>query len=172
METSNRERILSFFLESPTKQFQMREICRLSKISFPSVRAYLLSLEKEGIIRKGSGNVFSYFIANRENKEFKILKVNHWRIQIEESGILNELGLLYPDCIILFGSCARGEDTEKSDLDLFVQAKQSAISLEKFEKTLKRKINLLFEPDLKKLQKELKNNLANGIVLDGYLKFF
>jgi len=172
MEKSNREKILSFFLESPTRQFQMREICRLSKISFPSVRAYLICLEKEGLVSRGSGNVFPYFIANRENKEFKILKINHWRIKIEESGLLDELRRIYPDCIALFGSCARGEDTEKSDLDIFVQSKQRDIPLEKFEKILKRKINVLFEPDLRKLPKELRNNLANGIILDGYLKFF
>lgn len=172
IEPANKEKILYLFFQNPTKQFQMREISRLSQIGLPSVRAYLISLEKSGLVSKGAGNVFPYFIANRESREFKIMKSNYWRMQIEESGLLDGLRNLYPDCMILFGSCARGEDTEKSDLDIFVQAKPSKIQLEKFEKIIKRKISLLFEPDLKKLPKELKNNLANGIILDGCPKFF
>lgn len=172
MVQSNREKMLSLFLESPTKQFQIREACRISGISLPSVRNYLLFLEKEGLVRKLPGNVFPYFVANRENGKFRILKSNHWRLRLEESGILFELKLLYPDCIVLFGSCARGEDTEKSDLDLFVQAKKGEFKLERFEKTLKRKISLFFEPHPENLPKELKNNLANGIVLYGHMKLF
>ena len=171
-EKSNREKILSLFLESPTKQFQIREACRISGISLPSARNYLISLEKEGLVRKLPGNVFPYFIANRENRRFRALKANHWRLRLEESGILSALNRLYPDCIVLFGSCARGEDTEKSDIDLFVQAGEMDFKLAGFEKQLKRKISLFFEPHPEKLPNELKNNLVNGIVLDGRLKLF
>ena len=71
---------------------------------------------------------------------------------------------------MLFGSASRGEDTEESDIDLFIQAKQSKIDLSKFGKTLNRKINLLFESDFKTVSPELINNLANGVVLYGYFK--
>lgn len=172
IEKSNREKILSLFLESPTKQFQIREACRLSGISLPSTRGYLISLEKEGLVRKLHGNVFPYFAANRESKMFKILKINHWRLKLEESGLLQELRRIYPECIVLFGSCSQGEDTEKSDLDLFVQAGHSRANAEKFEKILQRKISIFFEQDPRKLQKELKNSLANGLVLEGRLDLF
>ena len=75
-----------------------------------------------------------------------------------------------PNCIILFGSGAKGEDTEKSDIDLFVQAKRQKIKTDKAKNNLNRKINLLFEPKIKNLNKEFINNLSNGIVVYGFLE--
>ena len=65
-----------------------------------------------------------------------------------------------------------GSSTENSDLDLFVIGKEKKINLRKYEERLGLKIHLFFESDLKKIPKELKNNLVNGIVLKGYLKLF
>ena len=61
------------------------------------------------------------YFANRENEKFKIYKIFHNRIKLEESGLIDyiEKELYYPT-IILFGSKARGDDTEKSDYDLAV----------------------------------------------------
>lgn len=172
MKPTNREKILSLFFDRPTKPFQIREASRLSGIGLPSVRNYLLSLEKERILKKAEGQVFPYFIANRESRAFRMLKANGLRRRIEESGLIAELGKGHPDCIVLFGSAARGEDTEKSDLDIFAQMRRRETSLAKFGKALNRGINILFEPNPGKLSAELKNNIANGVVLDGYLKLF
>ena len=168
VQPSNREKILRLFFDFPNKPFQIRQASRLSQIAFPSARNYLLLLEKEGLLKKVSGPIFSYFIANRESCLFKRLKTNDLLLRIEESGLIRkQLKREHPDCIVLFGSAARGEDTEKSDLDIFVQMKRKKFVLNDFEEVLKRNINLLFEPDLSKLSPELKNSLANGIVLDG-----
>ena len=88
----------------------------------------------------------------------------------------NFLDYLYdtfvPNVIILFGSASKGEDIEESDIDLFVQAKEKKIDIRKYEKLFNRKISLFFEEDFSKLNKELKNNVINGIILRGYLKVF
>lgn len=89
------------------------------------------------------------------------------------SGLLDYLETEYtPNCIILFGSGSRGEDTEESDIDIFIQAEENELNLQKYEKKLNRKISLLFEPKIDALSKELLNNLINGQVLSGYLKVF
>lgn len=75
-----------------------------------------------------------------------------------------------PNCIILFGSFARGEDIEDSDIDLFLECKKKNINLSKFEKQLNRKIQLHFNDNFKQYAKELKNNIINGIILDGYIE--
>ncbi|HKZ42808.1 MAG TPA: nucleotidyltransferase domain-containing protein, partial [Candidatus Hodarchaeales archaeon] len=68
-----------------------------------------------------------------------------------------------------FGSYTQGNDTEKSDIDLaIVTSLEKTPDLSKFEKVLMRKINIL-ELDISKAKKEFLNNLANGIVLHGYL---
>lgn len=47
--------------------------------------------------------------------------------------------------IILFGSYAKGEDIENSDIDLYIQTpSKKELRTEKFEKLLKRKVQFLF----------------------------
>ncbi len=71
---------------------------------------------------------------------------------------------------MLFGSFARGEDTSKSDIDIAVVARGGkSLDLKKFEAKIGRKINV-YEIKLKECTKEFLNNLANGIVIYGYLK--
>ena len=74
--------------------------------------------------------------------------------------------------IVLFGSAARGEDTENSDLDIFIQAAAVDLKLGEYEKLLKRKISILLDHNLKEMSKELLNNIINGEILYGYLKVF
>ena len=76
-----------------------------------------------------------------------------------------------PSVIILFGSASRGEDLKESDLDIFLECKETKLNAEKYEKELNRKINLFFG-EFNKLSSELKNNILNGTVLKGYLKVF
>ena len=166
---SNREKVLKLFFDSPTKKFQIRQISRIIGLGLPSVRNYLLELESDNLIKKSPGQVFPFFVANRENRLFKCLKVNDTLLRIELSGLTTCLENIHPDCVILFGSSARGEDTEKSDLDLFIQSKPQNMNLTNYQNQINRKINVLFEPKASKLSLELKNNLANGIVLSGYL---
>jgi predicted nucleotidyltransferase len=170
IQKSNREKLLALFFDSPTKAFQLREMSKLTKIAYPSVRVYTHTFVKEGLIKKEKGNVFPYFIANRENIFFKILKLNYLRFYLEENGLIDELEKTYPDCIVLFGSASRGEDIEKSDIDIFIQGEEVEIDQERFEKKLKRKINLMFENKINNLPNELINNIANGLLLRGYLK--
>jgi len=46
------------------------------------------------------------------------------------------------------------------------------LNLKKYEKELKRRINIFFESNFEKLSNELKNNIINGVILSGYLKVF
>jgi len=168
IKKSNREKLLALFFDRPTKQFQLREMSKLTCIGLPSVKKYIETFVKEGLVKKEMGTVFPYFIANRESIEFRVLKVSYLRIALEECGIVAKLEHAYPDCIVLFGSGSRGEDTEKSDIDIFIQGEETDVPTPALEKIIKRKMNLMFESDLKKLPNELKNNIANGIVLRGY----
>ena len=75
-----------------------------------------------------------------------------------------------PKSIILFGSYSKGEDTETSDIDLFVECKSEELNLKIFEKRLERKIELHFKERFTLYPKELKNNIINGIVLHGFFR--
>lgn len=151
------------------------DISRKIKIAHTSVKANLDVLTKQGIItesveKKGSRK-FPLYRANRENTLFKKYKLLYNLAEILESEIIELIEeKLSPKSIVLFGSYQKGEDTESSDIDLFVQCRQERVSLEKFEKMLKRKIQLHFNPSFISYPKELKNNIINGITLSGFLE--
>ena len=75
-----------------------------------------------------------------------------------------------PKSIVLFGSYQKGEDSENSDIDLFVECDKEELDVKIFEKKLGRKIELHFKKDFTLYPKELKNNIINGIVLSGFLE--
>lgn len=165
-------RILQLFFDYPTRHFQLREICRMLKMGMPSVRNHVKQLEKEGFVKKEKRGVYDSFVSSR-NELFRIYKRNDILLRMHDSGLTEYLADNFmPDALVLFGSCSRGEDIETSDIDLLVIAREKGVSLEKFEKALKRKISLQFEGDISKIPKELLNNIINGIVIRGYLKVF
>jgi len=72
------------------------------------------------------------------------------------------------EAIVVFGSYADGTDNSKSDIDVAIITKKEDVpNIIKFEKKLKRRINLI---SISKVTQKFKNALANGIVLNGYLK--
>lgn len=165
--------MLQEFFDFPRKSFQMREISRRVKLAQTSVMNHLKALQKEGLIIKEKKGLYSTYTANKEDADFKLLKRQNISWRMHKSGLIPFLDdKLKPNCIVLFGSASRGEDTEKSDIDIFIQAREVALDLKRYEKILNRKINLIFEPKLSGLSKELLNNIINGEILYGYMKVF
>ncbi len=169
---NKQEKIMKIFFNSPSQRFHVRELSRLTKISVSTVsrvikellKKYLLVIRRKTPILELEANLNSKkFISNK--KEFNI----H---QIKEVGLLDFIIEKYnePEAIILFGSYSKGEDFEKSDIDiLVVTSKKINSDLEKYEKLLKRKIHFI-EMNIKEIKPELLNNIINGIILYGYLK--
>ncbi len=170
-------RILEIFFNEPTKTHYLIEISNKSKLAHTSTKKHLLSLKKDGIIKeiiekKGKRN-FPTYLANLNNDSYKNYKRLFNLMKIYNSNLINFLkDKLMPKSIILFGSYAKGEDIEDSDIDLFVESKKQEINLDKFKKEFKRVIELHFNKNLNDYPKELKNNIINGVVLYGYLEVF
>jgi len=163
-----------FFLE-PSKEHYLMDISRKTNIAHPSIKKNLSVLLKSKIIKKEiqkkGSRKFPIFKALIDNKEFKTLKMIYNIKSIYKSGLSNFLkGELFPKCIILFGSYRRGEDFEDSDIDIFIECKEEKLDLTHFEKILKRKIQLHFKNNFSDYSKELKNNIINGIVFEGFLE--
>ena len=169
----SRYRVLQEFFVFPRKEFQMREISRRIKLSQSSVINHLKELLKDDLIIKEKKGIYPTFKANRENEMFKLYKKMDLTLGLNQIGLLNYIqDSCGPDVIILFGSASIGEDTEESDIDIFIQSPEKKLDLEKYEKPLNRKLNLFFEEKFQRLSSELKNNILNGIVLKGYIKVF
>lgn len=165
--------LLQEFFDFPRKSFQMRELSRRVKLAQPSVINHLKAMQKGGLIIREKKGIYFTFRASRDSEDFKLLKKQNLLWRIHKCGIISVLDeKLKPNCMILFGSGARGEDTETSDVDIFVQAKEKEADIKKYERFLNRKINLFFEHEFGRLSKELKNNIINGTIVYGYLKVF
>jgi predicted nucleotidyltransferase len=173
LQKNNKYRILKVFFEQPTAELQLRQICRLAKIAPPSTKKYLQELESEGLVSKSKKNIYPVYRAVRDSQLFKSLKKWSLAIELSASGAVDYISeKCSPDAIIVFGSAARGEDIEQSDIDLAILAEDTVLDLKKYGKLLNRKITPFFAPKFSELSKELKNNILNGILLYGYVKVF
>lgn len=176
LKKDNLYRVLEIFFDDPLPTgigFQLREISRKINLAPKSVKLYLDDIEKENLIIRKEHRIHKYpvYVANTDNNYFKFLKRLDIQRKIRDSGLLDYLwDSSMPEVIILYGSASIGEDTKESDIDLYLQCKEKKLELGKFEKKLKRKINLFFERDFDKLSDELKMNIINGDILAGYLK--
>jgi predicted nucleotidyltransferase len=177
LQKSSTEKALKVFFNYPSKEHYLMDISRKIKVAHTSVKNNLDKLVKSGIIirfidKKGKRS-FPLYKVNTESKLFKKYKLINNISSILESELVELLETKYaPKCIILFGSYSKGEDVEDSDIDLFLECKEEKVNIEKFEKILNRKINLHFKENFNSYSKELKNNLINGIILNGFLEGF
>ncbi|MEK6823957.1 MAG: nucleotidyltransferase domain-containing protein [Nanoarchaeota archaeon] len=158
---SKENQILELFYENQNQRFTIREIAKTAKIPRTTAHRVVESLKKQGLINKEN--------SVNENLLFKTKKINFFIEKIVFSGLIEELiNKLNPSCIILFGSVRKGESIKESDIDLFVESQlKKHIDLSKFEKKIGHKIQLFIEPEINKLQKNLFNNVVNGIKIYG-----
>lgn len=167
------------FLEEPNRRFHLREYARLLKVSPATAMKYLDTLVREGVVVRKKGKLYSLFQGNFDSEAFRQCKVFFTINRIIRSGLLDffDSELAFP-AVVMFGSCAKGEDLSGSDLDLFVLTNtKRELDLSGYEKKLKRPIQLFVKSD-KELKEaivkspELINNVINGIKLSGFLKVF
>jgi predicted nucleotidyltransferase len=152
------------------QKLNQREIARILKVTPSGVAKALSTLEKENIVLVEKNKIMNLNLIslNRTQKILKFKQLENLK-QIYELDLIDFLEETFPGTtIILFGSFVRGEDTIKSDIDIaIIGSKSKSINLEFFEKKLERQININHYPSFKDINKELKENLFNGIVLAG-----
>jgi predicted nucleotidyltransferase len=137
-------KLTNFFLENSYEEFYLRELSKKLKISVFAIKKYADYLLREGLIQEERKGNLRYFKANLENLFFKHLKIARSINLIIRSGLIEFLkeNLANVSSIVLFGSIARGEDNEESDIDISIIGKEKTLDLEKFEDKLNKKINI------------------------------
>jgi predicted nucleotidyltransferase len=167
-------RVAAVFFRSPTTEFTLKDVSTGVKLAHTSVKAHLRQLLKEGLIRqrreRKGRRLFPLYRAEQEGATYRYYKRLYNLISVRDlvEYLADEL---MPECIVLFGSYARGEDTEDSDIDLYLQCDTAQPDLSRHEKRLHRRIQIHFTKDFQSLPKEMRNNIGNGFILHGYLRF-
>tara|TARA_Y100000310_G_C20296923_1_gene629867 strand:- start:200 stop:667 length:468 start_codon:yes stop_codon:yes gene_type:complete len=151
------------------------DISRNTKLAHTSTKKNLKELIKLELITKSiekkGKRKFPIYKANIDNKLFKEYKMTYNLSTLLESDIISFIEKkLLPKSIVIFGSYQKGEDTEDSDIDIFIECDKEELILDKFEKKLNRKIQLHFKDNFTSYPKELKNNIINGFVVNGFLE--
>ena len=165
-------KVFAEFANNPTKSYQIRELSRIIKLAPTSIMLYAKELKEYNLIKREKIGVYYAYKANFDDEDFRFYKKILNLMNLRQSGVIKELdAATTPDAVVLFGSYAKGEDIESSDIDIFLLAKEKRIDLNKYEKKLNRKIQLFFFENLNKLPKELQNNILNGTILSGFLRW-
>ena len=158
------------FFEDCYRRINVREFSRITKISPPTASKILLDYHKEGLLLMEKNRNYIFYYANKNDKVFLELSRIYWRNKLSEILEYLDKNLLNPT-IILFGSLSKAETKNNSDVDLCILAHKKELNLTKFEKKLKRKIQLFFFNSIDEIKnKELANNIVNGHIINGRIR--
>jgi predicted nucleotidyltransferase len=166
--------VASVFFNNPEKNFELMEISKEINLAHTSVKRHLETLLELKIVLKkpvafGRKSNFCYY-GNKNEPIFTHYKKIYNLDTLYHSKVIEKIvSKCQPNSIVLFGSFQKGEDTIKSDIDLFVESQEMEISLKKVSN---RNIELHFKNNFKDFPKELRSNIANGIILHGFLEVY
>lgn len=160
----------------PNRTFHLREIAQETHFSTTAISQALSSLSALKIIATEETKLTKNVKADIDSEAYRFYKsiLNVYRIKHYMFFDFLITKFQNPQTIVLFGSFARGEDIEKSDIDILIIT-PNKYSFEKkelntYEKAFHRTINIHILPSLEKSEASFKNAVANGIVLHGYVK--
>lgn len=168
-------RVLKYFIDNPYGEVYLRELAKKTKLSPFAVKKYADLLLKQNLILEERKANLRYFKANIGSLYFRHLKISFNIDLLLKSGLVEYLqdNIANVSSIVLFGSMAKGEDDEKSDVDILIIGKEKHLDLRKYEEKIEREIttHTFLWSDWNKKSKEDKafylEIIANGICLYG-----
>jgi len=163
---------LTFLGRHYRNSYYVRELAKILSISTGAASGQLRALEESGLVtseQKGRTLLFRASISHpivREAKIFATLLELSPLIAADQNKIVR---------MILFGSCAVGEDSEESDIDLYIETtdRQAAKALiSRYESGISRKISpIIVLPDearqLRTRDRPLFERIQGGKILVG-----
>ncbi len=139
---------LTFLGRHPRNSYYVRELAKLLSISTGSASGQLRALEESGLVTSEQKGRTLLFRANIFHPLVREAKIFATLLELSPLMTTGQTGIVR---MILFGSCAVGEDTEESDIDLYIEAtdRQEAKTLiSRCESGISRKISpIIVSPD-------------------------
>jgi len=121
-------KLLGLYRNNYATSFHVREAARKTRIDVKAIQQQLKMLEKINVvssIQKGRNKEYSLNLNNYLTKYYMILaetfaSITYLNKNFEVKKLISEIGDKIGDSILLFGSFAKGEMTQESDIDLLV----------------------------------------------------
>lgn len=167
---------LRYFIEDPEKDFHLRGLAKISGRSPSTISSNIGLLKKLGVVSAKSSRGLTLIRANTESQLYRDAKLFYNLYIIRESGLIGFISEnLRPKSLVLFGSFRKSENIPRSDIDLFAEVDEvKRIDLSKFESKLGHEVQLMqaTSREIGAMRRDihLMNNIANGIVLEGFLR--
>jgi predicted nucleotidyltransferase len=115
-------RVLAHFFDNPDEGFYLRELARLLDMSPMTLKRSLDMLVEDDLLHRLEDKNRILYRAHVESPAFRCAKLSRSLALIDGTDLLETLLESYPgtSSVVLYGSCARGENDRLSDLDVLV----------------------------------------------------
>lgn len=171
-------KVLYWFFSFPDQSIGLNELCKNIKISKTNGKTIINKLEKEGFLIKEVIGKAWRIKCNKKHIYNKTKKLAFNLQLIYDSDIIEKIHKKFPgfQAISLFGSYRKGDDIEKSDIDIAINVLgEKGLKIEElgiikkfgFRKDVIVSLHIF---SIKNIDKNLLLNIINGIVLYGFLE--
>ena len=155
-----------------SNKFHVRDLARSLNYDVSMISKNLKQLEEVGLVTHEDVGNLVFYQANMESVLLRHMKI--WLTLLELTDLIRDLDRVTTNSI-LYGSCAKGEDTYESDIDLFLETRdKEAVQkiLARHQRKLTREMSpIVSTPDetyrLKTKDKTLFDHIQQGIILKG-----
>jgi len=171
-------KVLHWFFAFPGREIGLNDLSAELSISKTTARAIVLGLVREGFLQRETIGKVWRISCNQHHEYMTTGKIPYNLALVYNTAIIKEVNEIVgsPRAIILFGSYRKGDDTEKSDIDIAVEVLDDQnpeivplgiIPELGFRKNVPVNMHLFSR---NKIDLNLFANIANGIVLEGFFE--
>lgn len=175
--TENNLQVLSLFTNGFEKEYYIREVQKLLKISPRTAQLILEDLENKGIIESETrGKIKSYKLkVNELSKRYLIFVEQYKSIAFMEKNLLvkeiiEKISPHIGGIGIIFGSYAKGNASKGSDLDIFIAGNYKKEEIKKVSRNLGVELSVKCYP-LKLFEKNVNQDILLKEILKNHMVF-
>ena len=171
------QKMLMWFFSFPDRKIGLNDLSEELEIAKTTAKRVVTRLVDEGFLKTETVGR-AWRIYNIKSHQYNFTRKVSYNLQmVYESGIIEEIHKSIPNsrALILFGSYRKGDDTDKSDIDIAVEVLGNE-DMKIYERVLPQfgyRINVTVNLHVftrNKIDLNLFSNIANGIVLEGFLE--
>lgn len=167
-------KVLELFIKNPYERYYLREASRILDISTMTVKRALDLLVQDRLLVREEFKTQILYKANMASPAFKHLKTTYNLSWLEEKGIVAFLKERLPglSSLVLYGSFAKGENDETSDIDLLaISPSAEKLDMRLSELLGKETSLIVFTPSEWKEQAEKNKAFYIDVITEGIVLF-
>jgi hypothetical protein len=169
---SKEEIVFEQFCDWTHKHWHFKELKAKTGLPDNKLAKWLKRFEQERLIKRiKEENKHPYHIGDYDSPAFQVRKRFHG-LQLLQGLFADIIANKHLEVAVLFGSFARGDWYEGSDIDLFIIGDEKHFNRYVHEQAIGREVQTFFCKDRKDFEKfpvKLFKNVVRGIVIKGYL---